>query len=181
MNAYILFVFNFNLRNILEEACISLTAFELSFLWPVFFSPLLCTSRRLTDSVQALHPQPQGHSEALSCTLPPQGPLQAWLGQGRTLATQSVTLLQQLVWMVQCCPEDLQQRAEVSSCRQHTLRCPSPLAPHRQPKGCLMRKGDATWSQLNQHLKAMLEEAQSLKAQLDAVVQPTSETTLLTW
>uniref|UniRef100_A0A8C4E441 Midasin n=1 Tax=Dicentrarchus labrax TaxID=13489 RepID=A0A8C4E441_DICLA len=115
------------------------------------------------------------------CTLPPQASLQGWVSRGQALAAQCITLLQQLAWLHQCCPEDLQQKEETSSCRQHTLRCPSPLAAQRQPPGCLMRRGDAAWCQLNQHLNAMCKQTQSLKVELDNVAQQTSERVLHTW
>ncbi|KAI3364212.1 hypothetical protein L3Q82_010816 [Scortum barcoo] len=137
--------------------------------------------RRLTNSVQAIKAHLQSHSEDPGCSLPPQASLQAWVSRGQALAAQCTTLLQQLAWLLQCCPEDLQQKEETSSCRQHTLRCPSPLAAQRQPQGCLMRRGDSTWCQLNQHMNAMLKQSQSLKEELDRVAQQTSERVLHTW
>ncbi|XP_051265817.1 midasin isoform X2 [Dicentrarchus labrax] len=137
--------------------------------------------RRLTDSVQGVKAHLQSHSEDAGCTLPPQASLQGWVSRGQALAAQCITLLQQLAWLHQCCPEDLQQKEETSSCRQHTLRCPSPLAAQRQPPGCLMRRGDAAWCQLNQHLNAMCKQTQSLKVELDNVAQQTSERVLHTW
>ncbi|TMS12010.1 hypothetical protein E3U43_016968 [Larimichthys crocea] len=137
--------------------------------------------RRLTNSVQGVKAHLQSHTEDPDCTLPPQAPLQGWVSRGRALAAQCTTLLQQLVWLHQCCPEDLQQKEETSSCRQHTLRCPSPLAAQRQPPGCLMRRGDAAWCQLNQHMNTMLKQTQSLKVELDNVAEQTSERELHTW
>ncbi|XP_054474709.1 midasin [Anoplopoma fimbria] len=137
--------------------------------------------RRLTDSVQGLKADLQGHSEDAGCALPPQASLQGWVSRGQALAAQCATLLQQLAWLLQCCPEDLQQKEETSSCRQHTLRCPSPLAAQRQPPGCLMRRGDAAWCQLNQSMNEMLKQTHSLKAELDNVAQQNSERVLQTW
>ncbi|KAK9531216.1 hypothetical protein VZT92_010656 [Zoarces viviparus] len=137
--------------------------------------------RRLTDSVKGIKANLQSPSEDAGCVLPPQASLQAWVSRGQALAAQCSTLLQQLAWLLQCCPEDLQQKEETSSCRQHTLRCPSPLAAQRQPPGCLMRRGDAAWCQLNQRTDAMLKQTQSLKAELDNVAQENSERALHTW
>ncbi|XP_031717305.1 midasin isoform X1 [Anarrhichthys ocellatus] len=137
--------------------------------------------RRLTDSVKDIKANLQSSSEDAGCALPPQASLQAWVSRGQALAAQCTTLLQQLAWLLQCCPEDLQQKEETSSCRQHTLRCPSPLAAQRQPPGCLMRRGDAAWCQLNQRTDAMLKQTQSLKAELDNVAQENSERALHTW
>ncbi|CAK6975580.1 Hypothetical predicted protein [Scomber scombrus] len=137
--------------------------------------------RRLTSSVQDVKTHLQSQSDDAVCMLPPQASLQDWVSKGQSLSAQCSTLLQQLSWMLQCCPEDPQQEEETSSCRQHTLRCPSPLAAQRQPPGCLMRKGDGAWCQLNQRVTAMLKQTQSLKAELDNVAQQTSERVLHTW
>uniref|UniRef100_A0A8C3G6C5 Midasin n=1 Tax=Cyclopterus lumpus TaxID=8103 RepID=A0A8C3G6C5_CYCLU len=119
--------------------------------------------------------------EDAGCALPPQASLQGWVSRGQALAAQCTTLLQQLAWLLQCCPEDLQQKEVTSSCRQNTLRCPSPLAAHRQPPGCLIRRGDGAWCQLNQRMNELLKQTQSLKAELDNVAQQNSERALHTW
>ncbi|XP_041660686.1 midasin isoform X2 [Cheilinus undulatus] len=137
--------------------------------------------RRLTDSVEGIKADLQSRSEDPGCALPPQEFLHSWVSRGQELAAQCSTLLQQLSWLHQCCPEDPQQNQETGFCRQQTLRCPSPLAAHRQPPGCLMRKGDAAWCQLNQQFSAMLKQTQSVKTELDDVAQQTSDRVLHTW
>ncbi|KAM9840331.1 midasin [Aulostomus maculatus] len=137
--------------------------------------------RKLTSNVQDVKNHLRNHSEDTGCTLPPQSSLCDWVSRGQALAAQCSTLLQQLTWLLQCCPEDPQQEEETSSCRQHTLMCPSPLAAQRQPPGCLMRRGDTAWSQLNQHVVAMLKQAQNLKRELDSMAQQSSERVLHTW
>lgn len=144
-------------------------------------SPHTHTHRRLTSSVQDVKTHLQSQSDDAGCTLPPQASFQDWVSRGQSLSAQCSTLLQQLSWMLQCCPEDPQQEEETSGCRQHTLRCPSPLAAQRQPPGCLMRKGDGAWCQLNQRVTAMLKQTQNLKTELDNVAQQTSERVLHTW
>uniref|UniRef100_A0A3Q3KQG4 Midasin n=1 Tax=Mastacembelus armatus TaxID=205130 RepID=A0A3Q3KQG4_9TELE len=123
----------------------------------------------------------QSHSTGQGCTLPPQASLQGWVSRGQALAAQCTTLLQQLLWLLQCCPEDIQQKEEMSNCRQHTLRCPSPLTAQCQPLGCVMRKGDAAWCQLHQRLTAMLNQTKSLKVELEAMAQQSCERVLHTW
>ncbi|KAF0023084.1 hypothetical protein F2P81_023714 [Scophthalmus maximus] len=78
--------------------------------------------RRLTNSIQDIKAHLQSHSKDPGCTLPPQASLQGWVNRGQTLAAQCTTLLQQLAWLLQCCPEDLQQKEETNSCSQHTPR-----------------------------------------------------------
>lgn len=141
---------------------------------------VITSNRRLTDSVQGIKAHLQSQSEEQGCTLPPQASLQDWVKRGQALTAQCNTLLQQLAWLLHCCPEDL-QKEEVSSCKQHTLRCPSPLAAQRQPPGCLMRRGDAAWCQLHQRVTTMLEQTQSLKVELDCAAQQISDGVLHTW
>ncbi|KAK2856665.1 hypothetical protein Q5P01_005400 [Channa striata] len=136
--------------------------------------------RRLTNSIQDVKAQLQSSRKDSGCTLPPQASLQAWIRKGQTLAVQCTTLLQQLVLLLQCCPEDLQEKEDTSSCRQHTLTCPSPLTAQQQPPGCLMRRGDAAWCKLHQCVNALLKQTESLKMELDTVAQQTSER-LCTW
>lgn len=144
---------------------------------------LISARRGLTDTVQGVKPHLQ--EEESACSLPPQEPLRAWLSRGRSLASHSATLLQQLAWLHQCCPEDLQQQKEVASggcgSGQRTLMCPSPVAAQRQPPACLMRKGDAAWRQLQQQVKALLGQSERLKAELDGVEQQISDRPLVTW
>ncbi|XP_039980712.1 midasin isoform X5 [Xiphias gladius] len=137
--------------------------------------------RRLTNSIRVIKANLQSHSKDPGCTLPPQASLHGWISRGQVLAAQCTILLQQLAWLLQCCPEDLQQKEETSSCRQYTLRCPSPLAAQRQPPGCLMRRGDTAWCQLHQCVTALLKQTESLKVELDTVAHQTSERVLYTW
>lgn len=139
------------------------------------------TTRRQTNAIQSLKAQLQGNTKDSGCSLPPQGSLQEWLGRGRTLAVQCTTILQQLTWLLQCCPVDPQQKEETGSCRQHSLSCLSPLTAQRQPPGCLIRKGDTAWHKLNQHVNAVLKDSESVKMELCVVAQQTSEGQLLTW
>ncbi|XP_056150027.1 midasin [Lampris incognitus] len=139
--------------------------------------------RRLTVSIQGIQDHLQTLSGDSGSALPPQTVLQGWVSRGQALAAQCTTLLQQLALLLQSCPEDLQQKEAPgdSSCRQHTLRCPSPLAAHQQPPGCLMRRGDATWCQLSQCVAAMLQQTHGVKMELDSVSKQGSEGALHTW
>lgn len=129
--------------------------------------------RRLRSSLQDLKAHVLNTSEDSGCPLPPQASLRRWVSRGQTLAVQCYTLLQQLSWLLQCCPEKIQG--------QEGLSCPSPLTEQRRPAGCLMRRGDTTWSQLNQHVAEMLKQTEKLKVELDAVAQQRSEGLLHTW
>lgn len=165
--------------------------FPCCLLYPVVIMLSICLclfcaitkSRRLTNNVQGVKAHVQNQGEDHGCLLPPQASLQDWVLRGQALAAQCTTLLQQLAWLLQCCPEDPQKKEEeeASSCRQHTLRCPSPLAAQRQPPGCLMRRGDAAWCQLHQRVTGMLKRSESVKTELDSAAQQASESVLHTW
>uniref|UniRef100_A0A087Y7X1 Midasin n=1 Tax=Poecilia formosa TaxID=48698 RepID=A0A087Y7X1_POEFO len=115
--------------------------------------------RKLSASLQDMQAHLQSHSEVGDCCLPPQDSLQDWFRRGRGLAAQSATLLQQLSWLLQCCPEEPQQREQTgTSSSRHTLMCPSPLAVQQQPPGCLLRRGDPGWTRLQQQVTAMLKD-----------------------
>ncbi|XP_051908078.1 midasin isoform X2 [Hippocampus zosterae] len=138
--------------------------------------------RRLTSTIQDIKDTLQSQGEDADGTLLPQAPLYDWVNKGHALAAQCSILLQQLSWLVQCCPEPPQlQEEENSKSWLYSLRCTSPMAAHHQPPVCRMRKGDATWSQLNQHVAAMLKQMLSLKTELHRITQQSSERVLLTW
>ncbi|KAM9355690.1 midasin [Pholidichthys leucotaenia] len=137
--------------------------------------------RSLTKTVQDIRTRLESHSEDPGCPLPPQASLQTWVSRGQAVTAQCSTLLQQLAWLLQCCPEDPQQTEVANSSRHHSLMCPSPLAAQRQPHGCLMRMGDAAWERLHQCVTMMLKQIQDLKVQLDSVAHNTSGTFLHLW
>eukprot|EP00063_Salmo_salar_P024834 XP_013999669.1 PREDICTED: midasin-like [Salmo salar] len=136
--------------------------------------------RRLTASVQGIQAHLQSHSEDAG-GLPPQASLQGWVIKAQGLAGQCATLLQQLSWVLQCCPEGPQQTEGVDGQREPTLRCPSPMAAQRQPPGCLLRRGDPAWSQLSQRVLDMLGQTQILKEELDAVALQSTQGALHSW
>uniref|UniRef100_A0A674E0K9 Midasin n=1 Tax=Salmo trutta TaxID=8032 RepID=A0A674E0K9_SALTR len=103
--------------------------------------------RRLTVSVQGIQAHLRAHNEDAG-GLPPQASLQGWVIKAQGLSVQCVTLLQQLSWLLQCCPEGPHQTDGSGGQREPTLRYPSPLASQRKPPGCLLRRGDPAWSQL---------------------------------
>lgn len=133
------------------------------------------------STVQEIKADLQSASEALRCTLPPQDSLQDWIRRVQVLASQSFSLLQQLSWLLQACPEEDQQRMENSTCSQDPQRSLSPLDPQYKPPVCLLRRGGAAWSQLHQQVSAMLKHTHRLREEVGAVGQLASERLLLTW
>uniref|UniRef100_A0A674E136 Midasin n=1 Tax=Salmo trutta TaxID=8032 RepID=A0A674E136_SALTR len=136
--------------------------------------------RRLTVSVQGIQAHLRAHNEDAG-GLPPQASLQGWVIKAQGLSVQCVTLLQQLSWLLQCCPEGPHQTDGSGGQREPTLRYPSPLASQRKPPGCLLRRGDPAWSQLSQRVADMLGQTQSLKEELDAVALQSTQGALHSW
>ncbi|XP_067097253.1 midasin [Osmerus mordax] len=141
--------------------------------------------RRLTTSVQGIQANLQSQGPDAG-GLPPQVALQGWVSRAQGLASQCATLLQQLAWLLQCCPENhhhpgLQDTEGAGGLAEPNLRCPTPLAAQRQPLGCLMRRGDPGWCQLSQRVAAMLAQTQALKEELQAVAQQSTQGALHTW
>ncbi|XP_012709437.2 midasin isoform X1 [Fundulus heteroclitus] len=138
--------------------------------------------RKLTNNVQDIKAHLQTPGGGATCALPPQDSLQDWFRRGQVLAAQCAALLQQLSWLLQCCPEDPQDKEQTSgSSRHHTLVCPSPLAIQQQPAGCLLKRGDPEWCHLHQRIVAILKDAQSLKEKLGSLAQRGSDGLLCTW
>ncbi|XP_049611993.1 midasin isoform X4 [Syngnathus scovelli] len=134
--------------------------------------------RKLTSTVQDIKLQTQRED----CTLLPQASLSNWVSKGQAHAAQCSILLQQLSWLMQCCPEALQPQEEDNSNSRHdSLRCTSPMVARHQAPICQMRKGDATWRQVDQRVAAMLEQILNLKTALHQIPQKNSEKVLLTW
>ncbi|KAJ8008932.1 hypothetical protein DPEC_G00083550 [Dallia pectoralis] len=136
--------------------------------------------RRLAGSVQGIQTHLQVNSEDTD-GLPPQGPLQGWVTKAQGLAVQCAGLLQQTAWLLQCCPEASRETQVVGGQREPNLKCTSPLADQRKPAGCLLRRGDPDWSQLNQRVADMLGQIQRVKEELDAVALQSTQGALLSW
>ncbi|XP_057678283.1 midasin isoform X2 [Corythoichthys intestinalis] len=136
--------------------------------------------RRLTSTIQDIKEKLQSQREDADCTLLPQEALYNWVNKGQALITQCSILLQQLSWLLQCCPQ-VPQSEEKNNSWQYSLKCTSPVALHRQPAVCQMRRGDATWRQLNQRVTAMLKQVESFKMELNQIALQRSESLLVTW
>ncbi|XP_054617732.1 midasin isoform X2 [Dunckerocampus dactyliophorus] len=133
--------------------------------------------RTLISTVQDIRVQLQSQSEDTDCPLLPQEHLHAWVTKGQALAAQCSLLVQQVSWLLQCCPEDPQLPEGEN---RSSLRFASPLADHRQPLGCRMRRGDATWRQLNQCTATTLKQILNLKTELHNTAEQSSGGGLLT-
>ncbi|XP_030636974.1 midasin [Chanos chanos] len=141
--------------------------------------------RRLISSVQSVQSH-LNNSSREDGGLPPQESLHGWVIRGQALAMQCTVVLQQLSWLLQCCPEG-ESEAHAQGVEaavgqgEPRLKKLSPLAPHLQcPVSRLRRRGPA-WTQLTQRVEGMLAETQALKQQIDGVTHETGERTLHNW
>ncbi|XP_057208356.1 midasin isoform X2 [Triplophysa rosa] len=139
--------------------------------------------RKLIDSVQSIH---TSGSEDDTSGLPPQDPLHQWISRAQSLALQCSVALQQLSWILQCCPEG--SSAPATQARegevvqgQATLSHPSPLAPHIQPQACLMRRGEQAWKEVEQKVENLMKEVKDLKETLNGLAQESAERVIHSW
>uniref|UniRef100_A0A9R1SM52 Midasin n=2 Tax=Cyprinus carpio TaxID=7962 RepID=A0A9R1SM52_CYPCA len=102
--------------------------------------------RKLIDSIQSIKSDTHCSEDDVS-GLPPQKPLQHWITRAQSSVLHCSVVLQQLSWILQCCPEGSSaapaeaREGEVMQ-GQATLSHPSPMPPHIQPQACLLRRGD---------------------------------------
>ncbi|XP_051581140.1 midasin isoform X2 [Myxocyprinus asiaticus] len=139
--------------------------------------------RKLIDSVQSI----QSHMpEDDTSGLPPQEPLHHWITKAQSSALHCSVALQQLSWILQCCPEGSSaahtqaREGEVVQGRA-TLSHPSPLAPHIQPQVCLMRRGEQAWKEVEQRVENLMKEVKDLKEKLDGLAQESTERVIHSW
>ncbi|XP_054578497.1 midasin [Eptesicus fuscus] len=139
---------------------------------------------------------------------PPQDGVQQWTERLQHLAMQSQILLEQLSWLLQCCPGaasapspgDAQAQGQssvlcpegpelttgqlsraVPDLSPSDLSYPSPVPGNQLPSGCRMRKQDQLWQQSTSRLTEMLKTVQTVKADVDRIRQQSCETLFHSW
>ncbi|KAF5899322.1 midasin-like, partial [Clarias magur] len=120
--------------------------------------------RRLIDCVQDVRSQIASGEDEGRC-LPPQSALSGWVTKVRTLAQRYCVALQQFSWVLRCCPEVSSGEGEA------TLSHSTPLPAHLQPRACLMRRGEASWTEAMESAEALQSESAQLKDRLNALGQ----------
>ncbi|XP_042126882.1 midasin [Peromyscus maniculatus bairdii] len=138
---------------------------------------------------------------------PPQDSVQQWTERLQHLAMQSQILLEQLSWLLQCCPSagptggrsdaPVQEqpsaphlgrtdtRGPVSGAMPDLLPSdlsyPSPVPRSQLPSGCQMRRQDRLWQQSTAGLTELLKTIKTVKAGVDKIRQQSCETLFHTW
>ncbi|XP_066110370.1 midasin isoform X3 [Saccopteryx bilineata] len=163
--------------------------------------------RNLLSCVQEIHSKLMGPL-LYPVAFPPQDGVQQWTERLQHLALQTQVLLEQLSWLLQCCPRagslssqgDAQAQGQPSALYPETpglntgqpsravldhilsdLSYPSPVPGNQLPSGCLMRKQDQLWQQSTSRLTEMLKTIKTVKADVDRIRQQSCETLFHSW
>ncbi|KAF5919872.1 hypothetical protein HPG69_014236 [Diceros bicornis minor] len=161
--------------------------------------------RNLLSCVQEIHGRLTGPL-VYPVAFPPQDGVQQWTERLQHLAMQSQILLEQLSWLLQCCPSagpapgqgDTQAQSQpfapegpelttgqlsgaVPALIPSDLRYPSPVPGNQLPSGCRMRKQDQLWQQSTARLTEMLKTIKTVKANVDKIRQQSCETLFHSW
>ncbi|XP_006870675.1 PREDICTED: midasin [Chrysochloris asiatica] len=162
--------------------------------------------RNLLSCVQEIHSRLTGPL-VYPMAFPPQDGVQQWTERLQHLAMQSQILLEQLSWLLQCCPraqpapghdsaqaqgqpspnaegqelsKGLLSRA-VPDLLPSDLTYPSPMPGNQLPSGCRMRKQDPLWQQSTARLTEMLKTIKTVKVDIDKIRQQSCETLFHSW
>uniref|UniRef100_A0A8I3X1N2 Midasin n=1 Tax=Callithrix jacchus TaxID=9483 RepID=A0A8I3X1N2_CALJA len=163
--------------------------------------------RNLLSCVQEINSRLTGPL-AYPVAFPPQDGVQQWTERLQHLAMQCQILLEQLSWLLQCCPSvgpapghgDAQalgqppapcpEGPELSSGQlcgvvqdliPSNLSYPSPVPGIQLPFGCRMRKQDQLWQQSTMRLTEMIKTITTVKADIDKIRQQSCETLFHSW
>ncbi|XP_028728584.1 LOW QUALITY PROTEIN: midasin [Peromyscus leucopus] len=162
--------------------------------------------RNLLGCVQEIHSRLTG-PPVYPVAFPPQDSVQQWTERLQHLAMQSQILLEQLSWLLQCCPSAgptggrsdapvqgqpsvphlgrTDTRGPVSGpmpdLLPSDLSYPSPVPRGQLPSGCQMRRQDQLWQQSTAGLTELLKTIKTVKAGVDKIRQQSCETLFHTW
>ncbi|XP_003200751.2 midasin [Danio rerio] len=141
--------------------------------------------RKLISSVQSIQ-SPSSESGCDVSGVPPQDSLQHWIRRAQSSALHCSVVLQQISWLLQCCPESssvapAEAREGEAMQGQATLSHPSPLAPHLQPQACLLRRGEQGWKVIEQKVESLIKEVKDLKMKLDGLAEESTERAICSW
>ncbi|XFF81051.1 hypothetical protein AB1E18_007270 [Capra hircus] len=157
--------------------------------------------RNLLSCVQEMDGRLTG-PPAYPVAFPPQDGVQQWTERLQHLAMQTQVLLEQLSWLLQCCPAagpapgHAPRHAPYLENPEHLqgllsgaaldlipsdLTFPSPAPETQLPSGCLMRKQDPRWQQSTARLIEMLKTVKTVKADVDRIRQQSCESLFHSW
>ncbi|XP_070306217.1 midasin isoform X2 [Odocoileus virginianus] len=124
---------------------------------------------------------------------PPQDAVQQWTERLQHVAMQAQVLLEQLSWLLRCCPaagpgpgpgpgpEGPALSGAAPDPTPSDLSFPSPAPEAQLPSGCLMRRQDPRWQQSTARLTEMLKTVRAVKADVDRIRQQSCEALFHSW
>ncbi|XP_066468783.1 midasin [Tiliqua scincoides] len=155
--------------------------------------------RNLLSCIQEIEARLTASNEYV-VAFPPQDGVQQWTDKLQYLAMQCVMILEQLSWLIECCPEgqplnvprteikaegtELNPAAVLMSGSERIpseLQYLTPVAADQLPSGCKMRKHDPLCQQLASRVKEMLVAVKLVKADVDKIRQLSCETLFHSW
>ncbi|XP_075718267.1 midasin isoform X3 [Rhinoderma darwinii] len=123
-------------------------------------------------------------SNEYKIAIPPQDGVQQWLDRLQHLAMQCSVVLEQLSWLLECCPVHNEERhttCEEAKPWMAALNVPSPAAADWLPKLCTIRRSDSDWQQLNATVIKMLTDIKATKTAVDMIRLQSCETLFYSW
>ncbi|KAM4043140.1 midasin isoform 2-T2 [Anomaloglossus baeobatrachus] len=140
--------------------------------------------RNLISCMQEINSRLESSNE-YKIAFPPQDGVQQWIDKLQNLTVQCSVVLEQLSWLVECCPGNDEERPN-QTCPEAkpwtaALNVPSPAAADWLPKLCTIRRSDNDWQDLNATVAKMLTEIKSTKTAVDTIRLQSSETLFYSW
>ncbi|XP_038203306.1 midasin isoform X2 [Arvicola amphibius] len=160
--------------------------------------------RNLLSCVEEIDSRLAGPT-AYPVAFPPQDSVQQWTERLQHLAMQSQILVEQLSWLLQCCPgadptdghSDAPVQEQPSAPRLERMGAkgpesganllpsdqnyPSPVPTSQLPPACQMRQPDRLWQQSTARLAELLKTIKTMKTGVDKIRQQSCETLFHTW
>ena len=143
------------------------------------FPGLVSLRRNLLSCVQEVDGRLAG-PPVYPAAFPPQDAVQQWTERLQRVAMQAQVLLEQLCWLLRCCPGPAPGPRDPAP-DPSDLRFPSPAPEAQLPSGCLMRRQDPHWQRSTARLTEMLETVKAVKADVDRVRQQSCEALFHSW
>lgn len=158
------------------------------------FSPGLVSLRRnLLSCVQEMDGRLTG-PPVYPVAFPPQDAVQQWTERLQHAAMQAQVLLEQLSWLLRCCPaagpgpgpEDPARRegrlpGAAPDPTPSDPSFPSPAPETQLPAGCRMRRPDPRWQQSAARVAEMLKSVKAAKADVDRARRQSCEALFHSW
>ncbi|KAG8582222.1 hypothetical protein GDO81_007964 [Engystomops pustulosus] len=140
--------------------------------------------RNLSSRMQEINTRLDSPHE-YKIAFPPQNGMHQWLDRLQNLAMQCSIVLEQLSWLLECCPaksaESPYKTCEESQNWTASLNVPSPAGADWLPKVCTIRRSDNDWQQLNDTITKMLSDIKATKTAVDTIQRQPCETPFYSW